>query len=275
MIDTPFERAMAWKTIDGYELVPETANQLETLIKGLFEKRRFLDLIRSFIVFEDDGQTIVKKIAQYHQHHAVNKAVERAVEASGPEGDQKGGVVWHTQGSGRASLMLFFAGKLILEPEMANPTIDADRPERSGRSALWDVQSGERGVAAVAGTGGDAGGAARAADAGSGWGDLYDDPEVPAGCEGGHASIIERPPQHHRDGGRGAPEPVRLREYGIGGGDSGCVAECHLRSVYGYAGGAGGIGIRGSSLGITSISTMWSKRCGTARRCRSITKAGW
>ncbi len=137
-ITTPFERAMAWKTVDGYELVPETANQLETLIKGVFEKRRFLDLIRSFIVFEDDGQTVVKKIAGYHQYHAVNKAIERAVEASAPNGDHKGGVVWHTQGSGKSLTMLFFAGKLILEPAMANPTIVmlTDRNDLDGQLFL-------------------------------------------------------------------------------------------------------------------------------------------
>lgn len=120
-ITTPRERFAAWKTIDGDELLP-SAN-LETTIKGVFEKRRFLDLIRSFIVFEDDGKTILKKVAQYHQFHAVRKALSTALKASGSNGDGKGGVLWHTQGSGKSLTMLFFAGKLIRQPAMANPTI--------------------------------------------------------------------------------------------------------------------------------------------------------
>jgi type I restriction enzyme R subunit len=120
-ITTPRERFAAWKTIDGDELLPSA--DLETVIKGVFDKQRLLDLIRSFIVFEDDGKTIVKKVAQYHQFHAVRKALSTALRASGAHGDGKGGVLWHTQGSGKSLTMLFFAGKLIGSPAMANPTI--------------------------------------------------------------------------------------------------------------------------------------------------------
>lgn len=85
--------------------------------------RRFLDLVRSCVVFEDDGKTVVKKVAQYHQFHAVRKAMATALKASSTGGDGKGGVLWHTQGSGKSLTMLFFAGKLIAHPAMANPTI--------------------------------------------------------------------------------------------------------------------------------------------------------
>ena len=120
-ITTPRERFAAWKTIDGEELLPSAS--LEVTIKGVFEPRRFLDLVRSFVVFEDDGASIVKKIAHYHQFHAVRKALATALEASSARGDGKGGVLWHTQGSGKSLTMLFFAGKLITHPAMANPTI--------------------------------------------------------------------------------------------------------------------------------------------------------
>jgi type I restriction enzyme R subunit len=120
-ITTPEERFAAWKTIDGDQLVP-TAD-LETALKGVFEQRRFLDLVRSFIVFEDDGEKIIKKVAQYHQFHAVRKALRTARQASRANGDGKGGVLWHTQGSGKSLTMLFFAGKLIADPGMQNPTI--------------------------------------------------------------------------------------------------------------------------------------------------------
>ncbi|MDP9355453.1 MAG: type I restriction endonuclease subunit R [Chloroflexota bacterium] len=120
-ITTPRERFAAWKTVDGDELLPNAT--LEVAIKGVFEPRRFLDLLRSFIVFEDDGKTVVKKISQYHQFHAVRKAMSTALRASSTSGDGKGGVLWHTQGSGKSLTMLFFAGKLISHPAMANPTI--------------------------------------------------------------------------------------------------------------------------------------------------------
>src|SRR5215216_1115530 len=115
------EHFTAWKTIDGDTVSP--AATLEVATKGVFEHRRFLDLVRSFVVFEDDGGKVVKKIARYHQFHAVRKALDTAVRASAPSGDRKGGVLWHTQGSGKSLTMLFFAGKLIRHPAMANPTI--------------------------------------------------------------------------------------------------------------------------------------------------------
>jgi type I restriction enzyme R subunit len=92
-------------------------------IKGIFEKNRFLDLLKYFIVFEVDGSDITKKMAGYHQFHAVNKAIERTVIATSSEGDKRVGVVWHTQGSGKSLTMAFYAGKIIQKPEMANPTL--------------------------------------------------------------------------------------------------------------------------------------------------------
>jgi len=97
--------------------------QLEVLLKGVFDRRWFLDIIRHFVTFESDGQTTAKKIAGYHQFHAACKAVEATVIAANPEGDRRCGVVWHTQGSGKSLTMLFYAGKLIDEPAMQNPTI--------------------------------------------------------------------------------------------------------------------------------------------------------
>jgi type I restriction enzyme R subunit len=92
------------------------------LLKGLFEKRRLLDYLRHFVLWEsDDG--FVKKIAGYHQFHAANKAVTETIRASSPEGDKRIGVVWHTQGSGKSISMVFYTGKLIQQPEMKNPTV--------------------------------------------------------------------------------------------------------------------------------------------------------
>src|SRR5208283_2991159 len=94
------ERFMPWRTIEGEELAPASMPQLQVVIQGLFEKRRLLDFIRYFIVFEDDGKTVAKKIAGYHQFHAVNKAVQTTIQATREGGDRRAGVVWHTQGSG-------------------------------------------------------------------------------------------------------------------------------------------------------------------------------
>jgi type I restriction enzyme, R subunit len=118
------DRFMPWRTIEGEELAPVSFPQLQVLIEGLFEKRRLLDFIRHFVVFEDEGGGILtKKIAGYHQFHAVNRAVQTTIEAIGAEGDRRAGVVWHTQGSGKSLTMVFYAGRLVLQRELQNPTI--------------------------------------------------------------------------------------------------------------------------------------------------------
>jgi len=118
-----WDRFQPWRTVDGIALAPKGSVQLEVLIKGIFEKRRLLDFVLNFITFEDDGKTIAKKAAAYHQYWAVNKAVNCTVEASSPEGDRRIGVVWHTQGSGKSLSMAFYGGKIIKHPAMENPTL--------------------------------------------------------------------------------------------------------------------------------------------------------
>jgi type I restriction enzyme R subunit len=136
-----------WRTIDGDQVAPGTALELETLIRGAFERRRFLDLLQHFIAFEEDPDTgaLHKIIAGYHQFHAVNAAVEETVRASGmadsgaakdesgtywvgemkggKPGDRRAGVVWHTQGSGKSFSMLFYAARIVRHPAMQNPTL--------------------------------------------------------------------------------------------------------------------------------------------------------
>ena len=113
------DRFMGWKSIDGKEIVKR--NELETLVRGVFNKETFLDLIRNFIVYELDGEEIIKKVAGYHQYFATNKAVKRTIEATSENGDRRAGVVWHTQGSGKSLTMVFFAGKII--QVLNNPTL--------------------------------------------------------------------------------------------------------------------------------------------------------
>ena len=122
-ITSDWERFMTWRTITGKELVPPGSLQLETLLKGVFDKHRLLDLIRNFVVFEDDGEKVSKKLAGYHQFHAVNKAVTTTVDASRATGDRRAGVIWHTQGSGKSLSMVFYAGKIVQHQAMENPTI--------------------------------------------------------------------------------------------------------------------------------------------------------
>ena len=129
------ERFMRWRTIDGETLDPLGENHdLETLVKGLFNKETMLNYIKNFCVFEDDA-TVVKKIAAYHQYHAVNKALEKLVEAAEPNGDRRGGVVWHTQGAGKSLEMTYLAGQIISDPRLANPTIVmvTDRQDLDGQ----------------------------------------------------------------------------------------------------------------------------------------------
>ena len=117
------ERFMPWRTVDGSAIVPKGVPELGTLIDGVFEKTRFLTLIRDFTVFGDTGSGLVKIVAGYHQFHAVRHAVESTTAATSPEGDRRIGVIWHTQGSGKSLLMAFYAGQIIAHPAMENPTI--------------------------------------------------------------------------------------------------------------------------------------------------------
>jgi type I restriction enzyme R subunit len=117
------ERFQPWRTIAGEELAPAGLPQLQVVIEGVFEKRRFLDFVRFFVVYEDDGAQVLKKIAAYHQFWAVQAAVEETLRASRPGGDRRIGVVWHTQGSGKSLTMVFYVGRLVVESLMENPTI--------------------------------------------------------------------------------------------------------------------------------------------------------
>jgi type I restriction enzyme R subunit len=119
-----FEWFLPWRTIEGETLAPAGMPQLQVLIFGVFEQHRFLDLIRYFIVFEDSGAgNLEKKVAGYHQFHAVNKAVETTIAATSVGGSRKCGVVWHTQGSGKSLTMVFYTGRLVIHSALANPTI--------------------------------------------------------------------------------------------------------------------------------------------------------
>lgn len=117
------ERFMQWRTIDGVTLDPlGQFNELETLIRGVLAPTYLLDYLRFFVLFEDDG-ALVKKIAGYHQFHAVRAAIHQVVTASRPGASHKGGVVWHTQGSGKSITMTCFAARVMQEAAMENPTI--------------------------------------------------------------------------------------------------------------------------------------------------------
>ena len=117
------ERFMPWRTVTGDDLAPKGTPELETILKGVFDRRRFLDLVKDFIVFGDTGGDVAKILAGYHQFHAVREAVARTLAATSPEGDRKVGVIWHTQGSGKSLLMAFYAGQIIKHPAMENPTL--------------------------------------------------------------------------------------------------------------------------------------------------------
>jgi type I restriction enzyme R subunit len=135
-----------WRTIAGEALAGAHLPELQVLIGGAFDKRRLLDLVADFLVFEDDGSgPLVKKMAGYHQFHAVNVAVAETLRAArtrtfslaaeprpaygvetrhgGETGDRRIGVIWHTQGSGKSLTMAFYAGRVIREPAMANPMV--------------------------------------------------------------------------------------------------------------------------------------------------------
>lgn len=140
------ERFMPWRTITGDDLAPKGMPELEATIKGVFEKRRFLELVKDFIVFGETERGTAKIIAGYHQFHAVRRAVQSTLRAISPssrppglgedpekfglpgvggyaKGDRRIGVIWHTQGSGKSLLMAFYAGQIIKHPALQNPTL--------------------------------------------------------------------------------------------------------------------------------------------------------
>ncbi|MBF8275617.1 MAG: box helicase [Candidatus Brocadiaceae bacterium] len=144
-ISSDYPRFMEWKTADGETIVDaKRESELEPMITGLLNKKTLLDVIRHFIVFEKTREHTLKKIAAYHQYYAVNKAIASTIRATyetafavkdppasyvlpsvvdQPKGDRRAGVVWHTQGSGKSLSMVFYAGKLVLEDKMNNPTL--------------------------------------------------------------------------------------------------------------------------------------------------------
>lgn len=122
-LSADLERFMPWRTTDGMNVAPKGTPELSTLIQGVFEQRRLLALLRDFTVFGETGSGLAKIIAGYHQFHAVRHAVNSTVIASSPEGNQRAGIIWHTQGSGKSLLMAFYAGQLVKHPAMANPTL--------------------------------------------------------------------------------------------------------------------------------------------------------
>ena len=171
------ERMLPWRTITNEDDRPRLQMELETVVRGFFKPELFLDYVRHFVLFEQDGDTIIKKIAGYHQFHAVREAVRATVIAAqdadkgvlevhderatyGKDvapGSRKAGVVWHTQGSGKSITMACYAGKLLQQPEMKNPTlvVVTDRNDLDGQlfatfSAASDllktipVQAGDR-----------------------------------------------------------------------------------------------------------------------------------
>lgn len=128
------ERYMYWRTIKSQTNKPILEYELETLIKGFFDRELLLDYLQNFILFEEDGKHIIKKIAGYHQFHAVREAIKSVIEASS-NNSRRGGVVWHTQGSGKSISMACFAGKLTKQSEMRNPTlvVVTDRNDLDGQ----------------------------------------------------------------------------------------------------------------------------------------------
>ncbi|ODN55663.1 type I restriction endonuclease subunit R [Acinetobacter sp. 51m] len=129
------ERFLPWRTIKHEDDKPALEWELETVVRGFFDRELFLDYIRFFVLFETDGEKTIKKIAGYHQFHAVREAVQATIAAANPNGDKKAGVVWHTQGSGKSISMCCYAGKLLQQPAMHNPTllIVTDRNDLDGQ----------------------------------------------------------------------------------------------------------------------------------------------
>lgn len=119
------DRFMPWRTVTGAQddFTQEGPKEMDTLLRGMMQPERLLQLVRDFTVFGDKCDGVFKIIAGYHQFHGARKALASAIDAVSADGDRKVGVIWHTQGSGKSFLMAFFAGLLVRTPELQNPTI--------------------------------------------------------------------------------------------------------------------------------------------------------
>ena len=120
-LTSPKQFFVPWKSINGKEVADEQIPQLEVMVKGMLNKKVLPDLIRHFILFHQNKEEITKIVPRYHQYFAVNKAVETTRKSTSLGGDQRAGVIWHTQGSGKSLSMVFYAGKLVLA--LNNPTL--------------------------------------------------------------------------------------------------------------------------------------------------------
>lgn len=123
-ISADFSRYMRWRTVDGIHKVKDTEDlAIETLVNGLLPQDRILQILRFFTVFEHDGKNTIKKVAGYHQFFAAKKGLESIHRAATSDGNGRGGVFWHTQGSGKSLLMAFLGGMIVHDPAMRNPTL--------------------------------------------------------------------------------------------------------------------------------------------------------
>jgi len=120
-LTSPKQFFVPWKSIDGKMVADENMPQMEVMVKGMLNKQVLPDLIRHYILFHKNKEEIIKIVPRYHQYFAVNKAVETTRKATAIDGDQRAGVIWHTQGSGKSLSMVFYAGKLVLA--LNNPTL--------------------------------------------------------------------------------------------------------------------------------------------------------
>ena len=223
-----------WRTMDGETLAGPHLPQLQVMLSGVCEPRRFLAVVRDFIVFEDDGSgKLAKKMAGYHQFHAVGTAVAETLRATrlqreadsdrdlrpdgstrrpgGDPGDRRIGVVWHTQGSGKSLTMAFYAGRIIREPAMENPTIVVLTDRNDLDDQLFGTFSGCRDLLRQPPTQAGSRADLRAKLAVESGGVVFTTiqkffPEE----KGDRHPVVVEAPEHRGDRRRSAPQPVRL-----------------------------------------------------------------
>lgn len=122
-ISSGYHHFVEWKSMESEDKEAPLLGTTELMVQKMLNKATYLDIVRNFTVYDDDGMEKIKKVAKYHQYYAVNAAVDATVKAVNITGDGKCGVVWHTQGSGKSLTMAFYAGKIARDKSMNNPTI--------------------------------------------------------------------------------------------------------------------------------------------------------